>query len=90
MTRQRRVYGELRSIVENAGGEMYHERLGHPPGGAWIVKLDGKKKVFEADGREYMALARLYVPLRARPTHASHYSTELIDGAAAKWLDALR
>lgn len=86
----RRVYEELRAIVERAGGAMYHERRGHPSGGAWIVELDGKRKVFEADGSEYMALARLYKPLRADPMHASHYSNDLVDGAEAKWLDVLR
>lgn len=90
MTSKRRVYAELRSIVENEGGEMRHERRGHPPGGAWVVELDGKRRVFEADGREYMALARLYAPLRTDPTHASHYSENLIPGAEAKWLAMLR
>jgi hypothetical protein len=90
MTSKRRVYEELRTIVENEGGEMYHERREHPPGGAWVVELDDKRKVFEADGREYMALARLYVPLRPDPTHASHSSNNLIDNAEAEWLSALR
>jgi len=90
MTSKRRVYEELRIIVENEGGEMYHERRGHASGGAWIVKLEGKRKVFEADGGEYMALARLYVPRRANPTHASHYSKTLIDNAKAEWLNNLR
>lgn len=87
---KRRVYEELRTIVEEQGGEMYHERRGHPSGGAWVVQLDGKRKVFEADGREYIALARFYVPLRAHPTQASHYSNTLIDDAKADWLKALK
>lgn len=87
---KRRVYEELRTIVENECGVMYHERRGHPSGGAWVVELDGKRKVFEADGCEYMALARLYVPLRARPTNARHYSPTLIENAKAEWLNALR
>lgn len=89
---RRRVYEELRAIVERAGGAMYHERAGHPAGGAWIVEIDGKRKVFEADGREYMALARLYVPKpgQANPTTASHYTNDLVDGADAKWLSMIR
>jgi len=69
---------------------MYHERRGHPRGGSWVVLLDGKRKVFEADGREYMVLARLYVPLRASPTHAIHHSSDLVDGAETKWLTMIR
>jgi hypothetical protein len=87
---KRRVYGELRAIVEREGGEMYHERRGHPPGGAWVVELGGKRKVFKADGREFMALARLYVPRRANPSHARHYSNNLTENARAEWLNALR
>ncbi|MFN0010718.1 MAG: hypothetical protein ACKVS8_03640 [Phycisphaerales bacterium] len=87
---KRRVYEEIRTIVENEGGEMCHQRRGHPPGGAWVVQLHGKRTVFEADGREYMALARMYVPLRAHTTHARHYSHNLIDDAKAEWLNALR
>jgi hypothetical protein len=86
----RRVYyEELRAIVEREGGKMYHERRGHPAGGAWILELDGKRKVFEADGLQCLELASVYVPLRADPTCAIHYSINLIDDAETKWLSMI-
>ena len=90
MANKRRVYEELRAIVENEGGEMYHERRGHVSGGAWVVELCMKQRVFHADGRGYLALASYYVPLRDRPIDASHYSNHLIDDAKVKWLNVLK
>lgn len=52
--------------------------------------LNGKRRVFEADGKEFLALASLYVPRKANPSHASHYTRELVDGAEAKWLSMIR
>lgn len=87
---KRRPYHALREIVERAGGEMSFERLGQPPGGAWVVVLDGTRRVFRADGKEFLALARLYVPRKTNPTHASQFTRELVNGAEAKWLSIIR
>lgn len=86
---KRRPYEELQSIVEQEGGDMVFERAGHSQGGAWVVTLRGKTKVFPSNGAGFPPMDRLYVPKVKEPSHYRDYSNDLIVGAREKWLEML-
>ncbi len=85
----RRVYEELRTIVEQEGGEMVYERNGHAQHGAWVVTLRGIETIFPFDGAGFGAMDPLYVPKVAVPLHWRDYSIQLIPNAREKWLAIL-
>jgi hypothetical protein len=60
--------------------------------GVWIVKLDGKKRVFESNDNGYPELDMLYVPGPGvtRPKHYTDNSQELIPGAIDKLMAILK
>ncbi len=84
---KRRVYEEIRGLVEMEGGEMLFVKQGHQ-WGAWIVTLRGKRKTFRSNGSGFPELDRLYVPKPdvSNPNHWRDYSLKLIDGAWDKFL----
>lgn len=85
-----RAYHALRTIVEEAGGEMRHERKGQPPGGTWLVNLRGKQREFHSNGGGYPELDSLFVPRGANPQQYTHYTCDLVEGGKARWLAMLR
>ncbi len=90
MAKQYRVYGALRTAIEQRGGAMVFERQGHRYG-AWLVELNGKHATFESDGNGFRELDKLYVPKTGitHPAHWSDYSLVLVDGAIDRLLAML-
>jgi hypothetical protein len=85
-----RPYHALRSIAEELGGSMRHEKQGMPQGGAWLVEIPGHSvKSFESNGAGFPPLDRLYVPKRPDPTHYRDYTCELLPGARERWIAML-
>jgi hypothetical protein len=78
MSGYRRAYDALRTGIEERGGSMKFYTDEVP--GVWIVKLDGKMRMFESNDNGYPELDRLYVPKRGvtNPQHYSDYSYELV------------
>ena len=72
----RRPYEELRSIVEEEGGQMVHEGGGHGPGGAWVEQLRGMKETFPSNGAGFPRMDELYVPKVAEPVHYLDYTPD--------------
>jgi hypothetical protein len=85
MAGQQRAYEELRSGIEQLGGSMIWERSGYRYG-AWIVTLNGKQRIFRAEGRHcFLDFDPLYVPKVPNPRENwDDYSNELVDGAIDK------
>ncbi len=90
MGNYKRAYDALRLGIEKRGGSMkfYDDEVP----GVWIVKLDGKKRVFESNDNGYPELDRLYVPKPEikNPQHYTDYSQELIPGAIDKLVAMLK
>jgi hypothetical protein len=85
-----RPYDALRTFVENEGGAMTFERAGQPPGGTWIVHLEGRETPFFSNGAGFPELDGLYVPRAPNPTHWRDYSCELIPNAREVFLKLLK
>ena len=87
---KRRPYEEIQALVNEHGGTMRHERHGYE-GGAWIVSLGGKRRIFLSNGSGYPDLDKLYVPKPEfpNPNHYSDYSTTLVADAWEKLLALL-
>lgn len=88
-TMKLRPYDGLQRIVEEAGGRMFHEKKGHPRGGAWVVLLRGIRREIKSNQAGFPEMDRLYVPNVPCPKHYSDYSSDLIAGAREQWLDYL-
>jgi hypothetical protein len=90
MGNSKRPYDALRSGIEQRGGSMKFWDDEVP--GVWIVKLDGKKRVFESNENGYPELDRLYVPKPGitKPKSYTDYSQVLIPGAIDKLFAMLR
>lgn len=87
---KRRVYAELRDIVESRGGSMTYERGGFRHG-AWVIRLGAKTEVIEADGnRSFPALDRLYETTHPCPLHWDDYDGPLREDAEQELLVRLR
>lgn len=86
----RRVYSELRDIVERRGGSMIYERAGYR-WGAWVIRLGRKHATIPATGRRlFPKLDRLYEPTRPQPKTWDDYDGPLVPGAEKKLLLLLR
>ena len=82
MSERRRAYGEVRDLVEQKGGTMRFQREGYRYG-AWIISLNGKQAIVEAQGNQTLPeLDRMYVPKMANPKTWHDYTHELIPEAA--------
>ncbi len=90
MSRVYRAYDALRTGIEQRGGSMkfYDDEVP----GIWIVKLDGKKRVFESNDSGYPELDRLYQPKPGvkNRQHYRDYSQELTSGAIDRLVAMLR
>lgn len=87
---KRRIYGELRDIVESRGGSMIYERGGFRHG-AWVIRLGEKTAVIEASGnRSFPVLDRLYETTHPRPVRWDGYDGPLREDATQKLLALLR
>lgn len=86
----RKVYEEIRMLVENHDGNMKFEREGYQ-WGAWIVKIGDKQKTFHSNGSGFPELDHLYVPKLGVPLpgHYDDYSNILVEGAWDKLLELL-
>jgi hypothetical protein len=61
--------------------------------GAWVVTIDGERKVFEGVGtRTLPALDKYYKPKPGiePPEDWRDYTKELLDGAEDRWLQELK
>lgn len=88
---QRRVYEELRAIVEELGGHMRYERLGRPQGGSWVVSLPGHaEKFFDLSQAGFDEMDRLYEPKVSNPTHWTDYSKRLVPDGREQWIAMLK
>lgn len=59
---ERRVYEEVRKLVEDVlKGKMYHQREGFQ-WGAWIIEVDGKSTLLHSNSSGYPELDQLYEP----------------------------
>jgi hypothetical protein len=86
----RRVYEELRAIVEELGGTMRYQREGKPHGGSWVVVLPGfAEKRFDSQPG-FPALERLYVPRIPNPTDWRDYTNTLRPDGSEKWIAMLK
>lgn len=85
----RRVYEEVRCLVEHLGGSMTYEREGYRHG-AWVIRIGEKSLTVEATGyQSFPELDALYVPKVASPTSWEDYSNQLVPDAEAKLLAML-
>jgi len=85
----KRVYGQLRDIVEAHGGRMWHTREGYVFG-AWIAELGTSRRVFESNGSGHPELDQLYVRKVVHPEYYTDYSHELVGDAEDVFLAMLR
>jgi len=85
----RRVYEEIRAMVEEQGGSMEFQREGFPAGGAWIIQYSGKKRAFPSGGRRFPGIDDLLVPLVPNPKTWDDYEDKLVDNAWGKLLRLL-
>ncbi len=76
----RRVYEEIRTLVEEHGGTMEFQRPGYR-WGAWIIRYAGKEKAFPSHGGLFPGIDDLHVPNINQPRHYDDYKNELIDDA---------
>jgi hypothetical protein len=79
----RKAYQELREGIAALGGKMWYEQAGRPKGGAWIVRLGNKEKVFNWDNHRFPGLDERY-ELREGVSHPhghQDYTTTLRPGA---------
>jgi len=74
---QNRVYDSVRSMVEEHGGQMHHQRKGFPPGGAWIVTYQGWEKAFPTGGHIFPGIDHLHVSKIAFPEIWDDFKKEL-------------
>jgi hypothetical protein len=86
---KRRVYEEIRTMVEKHGGTMNHYRKGYPSGGAWVIRYGGKEKVFMPGGRKYPSLDNLLVPKVPNPQTWDDFYNQLREDAWEKLLKLL-
>jgi len=88
--KDRRVYEEIRALVEAHGGVMDHVRKGFLYG-AWIVRVGDNKRIFRSDGSGYPELDKLYEPKPgiSNPDHWEDYSNTLIPGAWGRFVRLL-
>ncbi len=85
-----RVYGELRSIVEQLGGTMLYEREGRPHGGSWVVVLPGfAEKRFDSQPG-FPTLDRLYIPRKSNPSDWRDYTNTLLPDGPERWIAMLK
>jgi hypothetical protein len=78
---KRRVYEEIRGLVENLKGKLHFERAGYQ-WGAWIIWLNGKRRVIRSNGSGYPDLDRLYkLEPNANPNDWRSYKDVLRPGA---------
>ncbi len=84
---KRRIYEELRSIVERHHGSMVFSRSG-TQWGVWTIRLGGTERRFESNGRGFPELDRLYRPKpdRPQPDHWADYTKELVRDAEQRLL----
>jgi hypothetical protein len=87
---ERRVYEEIRALVESKGGKMHHQREGYQ-WGAWIIELNGKSTPLLSNGSGYPDLDRLYLPKSDAIdlNDWRNYTTILIPDAGEKLLQIL-
>jgi hypothetical protein len=79
----RRPYEEFRRLVEQEGGSVVFEKAGYPKGGAFVITLRGKRKVFRSQGPAvFPQMDYFYVP-RLNKEH----TRTLIPGALEKLLE---
>ena len=86
----RRVYEEIRALIEAHGGTMRHEKEGYQ-WGAWIVRVGANERIFHSNGSGYPELDQLYKPKPdiPNPNHWKDYSNTLIHGAWEKFVQLL-
>lgn len=84
---KRRVYEEIRAMVEQHGGKMTFKREGFAVGGAWVIEYNGKTKVFPSGGKRFPGIDDLLVPRISNPKTWDDYNNALIDNA---WEELLR
>ncbi len=87
--KKRRVYEEVRTLIEaKRGGKMYHMRAGYQ-WGAWIIRLGGKERVSRSNGSGYPELDMLYQPKPGigHPSHWEDYTNTLLPRAEQKLID---
>lgn len=83
----RRPFEAIRVFVRRHGGTMLYEKKGHQ-WGVWIVRLDGKERVFPSNGSGFPELDKLYIPNveGSEPQHWMDYSLELLPDAWEKFM----
>jgi hypothetical protein len=58
---ERRVYEEVRALVESRGGVMKFEKEGYQ-WGAWIIRMNGNEFIAKSNGTGFPDLDQLYEP----------------------------
>ena len=87
--KKRRVYEEIRSLVKELKGKMFFERAGYQ-WGAWIVIINGKRRVLRSNGSGYPDLDKLYKPKPGLPPkHWHDYTTQLLPGAREQLIELI-
>jgi hypothetical protein len=85
----RRVYEEVRALVEGQGGSMQFERKGYR-WGAWIIRLAGLEGKFPSNGAGFPSLDQLYSSSKKNPSHWSDYDGDILPDAEARLMALLQ
>ena len=85
----RRVYEEVRALVEGQGGSMQFERKGYR-WGAWIIRLAGLEGKFPSNGAGFPSLDQLYSSSKKNPSHWSDYDGDIMPDAEARLMALLQ
>ena len=85
----RRVYEEVRALVEAKGGKMDFVRKGYR-WGAWVIQIDDLEGTFPSNGSGFPPLDRLYASSKKNPSHWSDYDGDLLPDAEARLVALLQ
>ena len=85
----RRVYEEVRALVEGQGGSMGFERKGYR-WGAWIIRMAGLEGKFPSNGAGFPSLDQLYASSKKNPSHWSDYDGDILPDAEARLMRLLQ
>jgi hypothetical protein len=85
----RRVYEEVRALVEAQGGSMQFERKSYR-WGAWIIRLADLEGKFPSNGAGFPPLDQLYASSKKNPSHWSDYDGDILPDAEARLMALLQ
>ena len=85
----RRVYEDIRALVEAKGGKMDFVRKGYR-WGAWAIQIDGLERTFPSNGSGFPPLDQLYASSKKNPSHWSDYNGDILPDAEESLMALLK